>query len=377
MWKVQLFELDYEEEELNALKEVFDSKWITMGEKTRLFEYKFSEFLGSGVKSSAVSSGTAALHLALLALEVGNGDEVVVPGLTFIADLNVVYMVGAKPVLADCESLDNWNVSAKTIEKVITSKTKAVIIVHYAGYPCNMDEIVNLCKKYNISLIEDCAHSPGASYKGQLTGTFGDFGCFSFFTNKNLSVGEGGMIVSKNKELIEKAKFIRSHGMTSLTLDRFSGRTVSYDVIIPGLNYRIDEFRSALGLVQLKKLQKNNMYRKNLTEKYIKGLKDVEGISIPFMKLDKSIFQSSYHIMPILLDNKIDRKKVIEQLKNKGIQTSIHYPSFKEFSFYKNIVNSCPIAEEISKRELTLPLHILMDDNDVDYVVDSLKESLL
>lgn len=376
MWKVQLFELDYEEEELNALKEVFDSKWITMGEKTRLFEYKFSEFLGSGVKSSAVSSGTAALHLALLALEVGNGDEVVVPGLTFIADLNVVYMVGAKPVLADCESLDNWNVSAKTIEKVITSKTKAVIIVHYAGYPCNMDEIVNLCKKYNISLIEDCAHSPGASYKGQLTGTFGDFGCFSFFTNKNLSVGEGGILTSRNEELFNRVRFLRSHGMTSLTLDRFSGRVISYDVAMPGLNYRIDEFRSALGLVQLKKLQNNNLKRKCLTEKYIEQLKNIDGITIPFTKLNKNIFQSSYHIMPILLDKKIDRKKIIEQLKVHGIQTSIHYPSFREFSFYKDKVNKCDIAEEISKRELTLPLHPVMNDDDINLVVDAIKKSL-
>ncbi len=376
MWKVQLFELNFDEQELQAIKEVFDSKWITMGEKTQLFEEMFVKFLGSEVHAVALSSGTAALHIALLASGVNKGDEVVIPSLTFVADLNVVELVGAKPVLADCESFDNWNVSAKTVEQVVTDKTKAVIIVHYAGYPCDMEDIIKLCRKRNIFLIEDCAHSPGALYKSTYTGCFGDFGCFSFFTNKNLSVGEGGMIVSKSKALIEKAGYLRSHGMTSLTLNRFKERAVSYDVVMPGLNYRIDEFRSAIGLVQLKKLKKANLYREKLVKRYREKLAQIHEVTVPFLNLNEDIYKSAYHIMPILLDKKVNRNIVIEKLKERGVQTSIHYHSFREFSYYKNKLNACPIAEEISARELTLPLHTLMSFEDVDYVVDSLKEAI-
>ena len=228
MWKVQLFKLNYDKRESQAVNDVVDSGWITMGEKTKEFESEFSTY-HDGVHCTAVSSATAALHMSLLALGVGAGDEVIIPALTFVADINVVRMVGATPVLADCESYEDWNISAKTIEKVITPKTKAVIVVHFAGYPCQMDEIVTLCKEKDIALIEDCAHAPGARYKGKSVGTFGEYGCFSFFTNKNLSVGEGGMLTTKDASLDQQAKYFRSHGMTALTLDRHKGRAITYD----------------------------------------------------------------------------------------------------------------------------------------------------
>lgn len=375
MWKVQLFKLNYDEQESHAVKDVVDSGWITMGEKTKAFENGFAIMLGDDVNCTAVSSATAALHMSLLALGLKAEDEVIIPAQTFVADVNVVRMVGAVPVLADCDSYDNWNVSAETIKKVITPQTKAIIVVHFAGYPCQMDEIVTLCRDKKIALIEDCAHAPGAKYKGQSCGTFGEYGCFSFFTNKNLSVGEGGMLTTKENELDQQAKYFRSHGMTALTLDRHQGRAITYDVVQSGLNYRIDEMRSALGLVQLEKLTNANLQRKILVERYIERLIDVKGLSIPF--LDLKDIESVYHIFPILLDKSIDRVSLIGQLKEEGIQSSIHYPAFKDFTAFKDIgLNDAPIAEDIATRELTLPLYPTMTLVEVDLVCDTLKNVL-
>lgn len=375
MWKVQLFKLNYDERESQVVKDVVDSGWITMGEKTKEFEGGFSTMLGNDINCTAVSSATAALHISLLALGIKKGDEVIIPAQTFVADINVVRIVGATPILADCDSYDNWNVSAKTIEKVITAKTKAVIVVHFAGYPCQMDEIVSLCKERNIFLIEDCAHAPGAKYKGKSCGTFGDYGCFSFFTNKNLSVGEGGMLMTKDSELDQQAKYFRSHGMTALTLDRHKGRAITYDVAQSGLNYRIDEMRSALGLVQLEKLADANTKRKVLVERYIAKLSDVEGVSIPFLELNN--IEPVYHIFPILLNSNIDRVTLIGALKEEGIQSSIHYPAFKDFTAFKDLgLNEAPIAEDIATRELTLPLYPTMTLDEVELVCDALKKIL-
>ncbi|HIM94207.1 MAG TPA: DegT/DnrJ/EryC1/StrS family aminotransferase [Campylobacterales bacterium] len=373
MWKIELFAPNYDNREGEAVAEVVESRWLTMGERTKKFETKFAEMLGEELHCTALSSATAALHISLLALGIKEGDEVIIPALTFVADINVVRMVGATPVLADCTSLDDWNMSAKTIEKQITDKTKAVIIVHFAGYPCQMDEIVALCKEKNIYLIEDVAHAPEATYKGQKCGTFGEYGCFSFFTNKNLSVGEGGMISSKSKELNQQAQYYRSHGMTSLTLDRHKGRAITYDIAQSGLNYRIDEIRSALGLVQLDKLHEANLKRKVLVERYIENLKDTPNITVPFLKLQN--IESVYHIFPILLNENIDRVAFIGKLKERGIQSSIHYPAFKDFTAFKDIgLNEAPIAEDIASRELTLPLYPTMSFDEVDFVCDGLKK---
>jgi len=375
MWKVQLFKLNYDERESKAVKDIVDSGWITMGETTKKFEDGFSSLLGNDVKSTAVSNGTAALHMALLGLGINSGDEVIIPALTFVADINVVRMVGATPILADCGSYDDWNITAESIKKVITPNTRALILVHFAGFPCQMDEIIQLCKENNIDIIEDCAHAPGAKYKGQTVGTFGKYGCFSFFTNKNLSVGEGGMLTTCDEDLAQQAKYFRSHGMTALTLDRHKGRAITYDVAQSGLNYRIDEMRSSLGLIQLEKLEQANHQRKVLVKRYLENLKDVKNISIPFQDLTN--IEPVYHIFPILLDKSLDRIEVITKLKEDGIQSSIHYPVFKDFTAFKNIgLNSAPVAEDIATRELTLPLYPTMGIESVDLVCDSLKKAV-
>jgi dTDP-4-amino-4,6-dideoxygalactose transaminase len=375
MWRVQLFRLNYDKQEQQAVKEVLDSAWLTMGQKTMDFEAAFSTFLGHDVKCLAVSNGTAALHMALLACGVGPGDEVITPALTFIADQNVASFAGASNVLADITSMEDWSMDPRDIETHITTRTKAVMIVHYAGYACNMDRIVDICKRHNLYLIEDCAHTPGADYKGQPLGTFGDIAAFSFFSNKNLSVGEGGMVATKNPNIYENLKNLRSHGMTVPSFDRYKGRAASYDIESPGFNYRIDEMRSALGLVQLKKLNTANQKRKNLVDYYFKRLDTIPVITIPYRHFSRGT--PNYHIMPVLLSNNIDRKRLIESMKQDGVQTSIHYPAIQSFTAYKDKVNSTPKAEYVSVHELTLPLYPTMSHEEIDIVCDALLKGLL
>jgi len=379
LWNVQLFKLNYDHQEVDAAMDVIESGWITMGEKTISFEESFAEFLGQGAYCTATSSGTAALHMALLAAGIGPGDEVIIPSLTFVADINVVRLVGASPVLADCTSYDDWNVSPEGIAAAVTPRTKAVLVVHYAGYVCDMDAIEAAIRDASdgrmIYLIEDAAHAPGADHRGRACGTIGHVGCFSFFTNKNLSVGEGGMFVTQSKELHEKGRYLRSHGMTALTLDRHKGRSTSYDVILPGLNYRMDEIRAAIGLVQLAKLPEANRRRMQLVEYYRALLRSVPRLHVPFH--NHMLGQPSYHIFPILLDKAVDRAAVMAGLKEHGIQSSIHYPPFQGFTAYSNTrLSPTPIATDVSHRELTLPLFPTMTFAQVELVCSTLQRLL-
>ena len=378
MWKIPLFDLDYGDAEKQAVVEVIESKWLSSGEKTKRFESEFSSYLGKNILSTAVSSATASLHISLLIAGVKQGDEVIISGLTFVADANVVTMLNATPIFCDVNSLSNWNPNIDDIISKVTGKTKAIIVVHFAGYPIeDIEKLVEFTKSKNIILVEDVAHAVGGSYNGQKCGTFGDMACFSFFSNKNLSTGEGGMFVTKRKEYDKKAKLFRSHGMTSMTIDRHEGRTISYDVIQPGLNYRIDEMRCALGLVQLSKLDENNKKRKLLVEYYIKKLSNkVPNLIIPFSNISYKTI-SSYHIFPVLLPVNCDRIEIISTLKNRGIQTSLHYPSFKNFDFYAQYCNyALKNADEISSRVITLPLYPDLTTDMVDIIIDAISEAL-
>jgi dTDP-4-amino-4,6-dideoxygalactose transaminase len=375
MWRVQLHKISYDDREYQVVKEVLDSGWITIGQKTSDFEAAFSDFLRHDNLCLAVSNCTAALHMALLALDIKSGDEVITPSLTFIADQNVTQMVGAKNVLADITSMEDWSMDPDDIEALITPKTKAVMIVHYAGFACDMERISVLCKKHNLLLIEDCAHTPGADYKGQPLGTFGDISAFSFFGNKNIAIGEGGMIVTRNAELFFKLKWLRSHGMSAASFDRYLGRASSYDVGTPGLNLRIHEISSALGLVQLAKLEEANNKRKKIAEHYYRRLDGNPQTAIPYRHFSRG--KPNYHIMPVLLSEKIDRAAVIESMKQAGVQTSIHYPAIQGFTAYKNKINSTPKAEYVCAHELTLPLYPDMTIEETDIVCDALIEAIV
>ena len=377
MWKIQLFKLNFDHREVKVVSDVVAGGWLSMGEETINFEESFGSFLGEKVYCKAVSNGTAALHMGLLALDVGQGDEVIIPSLTFVADVNTVTLVGATPILADSRDLDDWNMSIESIKQKVTDKTKALIVVHYAGYPCkDIAAISEFCQERGIGLIEDVAHAPGASIDGKRCGTFGDVGCFSFFSNKNLSIGEGGMVSTLRADLHKKLGYLRSHGMTTLTLDRHKGRSITYDVAQPGLNYRMDEMRSAIGSVQLEKLPAGNLRRAELTQLYRSRLTGTS-VMIPFDAQPEKA-ESVYHILPVLLPQGTDRVMIIGKLKEKGIQSSIHYPPFWDFTAYKGQFspNDSPVTAEICRRQLTLPLFPTMTDKEVDQVTSTLLEAL-
>ncbi|MGH7799585.1 MAG: DegT/DnrJ/EryC1/StrS family aminotransferase [Thermodesulfobacteriota bacterium] len=374
-WRVPLSDLDFGKEEAEAVNMVLQSKWLTMGEKTRKFERLFCEYLN--VKYAfAVSSGTAALHIALLALEIGKGSEVIVPSLTCTATVNSILYVDATPVYADVNGVEDFNISCSSILANISQRTKALLPVHYGGYPCDMSKIVKIACEHNLYIIEDAAHATGAKFQEQSVGTIGDIGCFSFYSNKNLSCGEGGMVVTNNEMLAEKIKILRSLGMTVSAWDRQQGRAYTYDVSCLGYNYRIDEIRSALGIEQLKKLERNNQRREELVKCYREGLIDVKDISIPFQNTAE---KPAYHIFPILLSKDVSREDLIYNLKEWGIQTSVHYPPVHQFTYYKKrfgqkdegLLNT----NYIGAHEVTLPLYPTMTIEDVEYVCEKVKDN--
>ena len=372
---IPLANIDFDQQEIDAVNKVIASNWLTMGEVTKNFEGEFAKFIGVR-HAIAVANGTVALHLAIKGLGVTNGDEVIVPSLTFVASSNVILYVDASPVFADITSLDNWNISPQDIENKISSRTKAIIVMHYGGFPCNMDSINYIAEKHNLFVIEDAAHAPGAEYNGKKCGSLGDVGCFSFFSNKNMATGEGGMITTNDDALAKRIRSMRSHGMTSVTLDRHKGHTFSYDVTELGYNYRLDEIRSAIGLVQLNKLEENNKKREFITKKYRKMLAEFSWIHCPFKD---QYYKPAYHLFPVLLSPDIQRKDFMEYLKEKGIQTSIHYPPIHLFSFYRqkfpNEEEYLPLTKIVADREVTLPLYPLLMINDLEYITETIKKA--
>jgi len=368
--------MDYGLEEEQAALDVIHRRWLTMGSVTQELESAFSGFVGAK-HALAVSNGTHALHLACLALGLGPGDEVIAPALTFVASTNAVLYTNAEVRFAEIIGPPDLNISPKDIERHITEHTKAILVVHYGGYPCRMAEIIDLARRHGLAVIEDAAHAPGAFLEGRHMGTWGDVGCFSFFSNKNMATGEGGMVITQRDDLAEKLRVLRSHGMTTLTWDRHRGHAFSYDVVALGNNYRIDEIRSALGLVQLKKLPANNLRRKAITERYRKALLGgaFPGVQVPFVD---TLGQPSHHIFPMLLPEDVDRRAFMEAMRNSGVQTSIHYPPIHQFTYYRERYSgiSLPVTEAVAAREVTLPLYPGMSDEDVDYVLASLSEAL-
>jgi dTDP-4-amino-4,6-dideoxygalactose transaminase len=374
MYKIPLFDLNFDEKEENAALDVIRSKWISTGPKTNEFEEKFAEMLN--VKHAvALANCTVALHLALKLVGVSATDEVICPSLTFVATVNAIRYLDALPVFADIKSLDNLTISVAEIEKKITPKTKAIIVMHFGGFGCEMDEIMMLAKKHNLKVIEDACHAPFSEYKGQKLGTIGDVGCFSFFSNKNLSTGEGGMLITNNTEYYTRTKLLRSHGMTSMSYERAKGHSTEYDVIESGYNYRMDDIRSAIGVVQLTKIKDDLDKRAILRKEYIKCLNEIDEIIIPFK--DNHSFSSNY-IMPIVLkeSNQEKRNKVRNTLAEHGIQTSIHYPAVHQFSIYKDNYTILPLTDYAANNSITLPMYSKLNLTDVAYIAEKLKDAL-
>jgi dTDP-4-amino-4,6-dideoxygalactose transaminase len=378
VWKIPLADVTLGPEEIAAVTEVLESGWLSMGPKTQEFEERFAHFLG--VKHAfAVANGTAALHLACEVLGMSPGDEVLCPALTFVASANAILYTGARPVFVDVNGPYDLNLSVEDAAAKVSGRTRAIMVVHYGGYPCDMDAIAALAGRYGLKIIEDCAHAPGAVYHSsqgpRLLGTLGDIGCFSFFANKNLTTGEGGMVVTNGDELGRKIKTARSHGMTTLTWDRHRGHSFSYDVVARGYNYRLDEMRSALGLVQLKRLEPGNARRQELTYAYRAQFKDLDHLEVPFRDFPGG---SAHHLFPILLRDCSGRTDFMAALAQQSIQTSIHYLPVHLFSYYRSLWEEghdhlLPLTEEIAARLVTLPLFPSMTMAQLDTVVAAIR----
>jgi len=345
-------------EDKKVILSTLNQNLLTNGPKLREFEKKIAKFCGSRY-AIGVSNATAALHLSLTALQIKTGDEVIIPDLTFAATANSVLFTGATPVIVDINKED-FNISIESIEKSITKKTKAIIPVHFAGNPCNMNMIKSIAKKHNLKIIEDCAHAIGGKVGKKHVGTFGDAGCFSFYPTKNLTTFEGGMVITNSKKISDSIKSLRNHGITKSLQDRFTkGKPWEYDIIVPGYNYRLDEIRAALGISQLERINKNNLKRKQAFLYYNSKLKDKDCVIIP--KISKNTTHSCHlYVLRIQKNKKFSRDNMFQKLLKNGVRSSVHYKPLHQFTAYKKnakilvkLTNSKKIFEEI----ISLPLY--------------------
>jgi len=363
-------------EDKKAVLEALSSRWLTGGPRAREFEKMFAHYIGTK-HAIVVNSCTAALHLAMRALNIGPGDEVVVPVFTFAATANAPLFVGAKPVFADIDK-KTFNISPKSIQNKITKKTKAIIVVHYGGQPCDMKEIMQIAKRHNLHVVEDCAHSLGAEYMGQKTGDIGTIGCFSFYPTKIITTLEGGMATTSDEEIAKQIQVLREHGMTRGAFDREKTATWYYDVVDLGYNYRLNEVQSALGISQLKRIDEINKKRIEAAHYYTKKLKEINGIIPPYEAKDRTHVYHLYAIRVVEQKSGINRDELYKKLSTKGIGLSVHYTPLHLLTFYKKTLRyktgDFPNAEQVSKEILSLPLYPTIKKTQIDYVVKELSK---
>lgn len=372
---IPLFDLNYDERETEAVTAVLKSKWISSGPKCLELEKKFQAMFDVSC-AYAVSNCTAALHLALVSLGIGAGDEVILPSMTFVATANAVKYAGAVPVFCDVTSEEDITIDPVKIEELISDRTRCIIVMHYAGFACDMNPIMALAKKYNLYVVEDACHGPLSEYYGKKLGTIGDVGCFSFFSNKNISTGEGGMIVTRHKDIGDKIKLLRSHGMTTMSYERDKGHATMYDVVELGYNYRLEDIRASIAVVQMEKLQGDLEKRKEIRDLYLEQLRDCPGLILPFCNHQE--FASNY-IMPVVLKNSnyTERDKIRQYLNEKGIQTSIHYPAVHRFSIYNDAKKGRLVnTEYIADCEVSLPMYSKLTKKEIIYICKTLKDAL-
>lgn len=383
-WRIPLSDLSYGVEEEEAVLRVVRSRWLSMGPEVQAFEQEFAGLLGVR-HAVAVSSGTAALHLAYLALGLHAGDEIIQPAINFVAAANMALAIGAVPVFADIAGLTEPTIDPAEIERLIGPLTRAVVVMHYGGYFCRMAEIKTLCDRHGLFLIEDACHAVGAAYRdsqlrsphGKMAGTLGDIACFSFFSNKNLAVGEGGMVVTDRDDLAERLRRLRSHGMTTLTWDRHRGHAASYDVLLHGYNYRLDELRAALGRVQLAKLTDGNARRRLLAAEYRRQLESIPGVQVVFPGQEAN---SACHLEVMLAPEARLRDAIRARLAEEKIQTSLHYPLIPDFTAFTQTgsgkAGHWSRSHEFSQRAITLPLYPTMTTEQVGQVCDAVRRAI-
>ena len=373
-YKIPLFNLNFDEREAQAAYDTIKSGWISTGPKNAELEQMFID-MWKVKYAVSMSNCTDALHVCCMVCGFGPGDEVICPSLTFAASCNCIRYVGATPVFADIVGPDHINIDPKDIERKITSKTKGIIVVHMAGFPCQMDEIMAIAKKHNLKVIEDACHGPLSEYKGVKLGTIGDCAAYSFFSNKNISTGEGGMFITNNEEMAAKARLIRSHGMSTMSYQRASGHATEYDITCLGYNYRMDDIRAAIAIEQLKKLPADLETRLAVRARYVERLSKIERLAVPFA--DNTEFVSNY-IFPVVVLNstKEQRDTLREFMHAEGIQTSVHYPAAHRFTTYKELGAVLPQTEYVTENELTLPMYAALTIEQVDFICDTLEKGL-
>lgn len=375
-WTVPLTDLRVPEEDVEAVMQCLREGWLTMGPRTRTLESAFADWTGAP-HAAAVSSGTAALHLACRALGLGPGDEVIVPALTFLATAHAPRYCGAEPVFCDVVSPTVPNIDVVDVERKITPRTRAVIAVHFCGYPADVTLLRELCDSHGIALIEDAAQGVGAhvDVHGRQAGTVGDVGCFSFFSKKQLCVGEGGMVTSPREDLIEKMRSLRSHAMTSGTWDRHRGHEDSYDIVDIGYNYRMDEPRAALALSRLPRLVDDIEGRRRAVRLYRERLADVDGIELMWNRED--VARSSHFAFPVLSTDGAARARMRTGLAEHGVQTT-RYPVLHALTEYAPYaaMGSLPNAEAAADRHCALPLSASTSEETVDLVVEAVRAVL-
>lgn len=371
-FSVPLTEVTIPEEDVIAVLDCLRSGWLTMGPRTLAFEAAFADTVG-GMHAVAVSSGTAALHLALLAAGIGPGDEVLVPALTFVATAGAVRHCGAEPVLCDVHGPRDFNMDPADAARRITSRTKAIVAVHFMGYPADTVSLVDLCDTHGLTLLEDCAQSVCATLSdGRTAGTAGLAGAFSFFSKKQLCVGEGGMVVTADDAVARRVRSLRSHGMTSTTWDRHAGHVQSYDIVDVGFNYRLDEPRAALGHSRLGRLGGDIAARRAAVRVYRHRLGQVPGVDLAWDA--RALEASSHFAFPILVADRHARDALRERLAAEGIQTT-WYPALTRLSHYA-AHGSRPRAEEVADRHLALPLSASTSKEQIERVTRAVESAL-
>ena len=373
-YKIPLFNLNFDEREAQAAYDTIKSGWISTGSKNAELEQMFID-MWKAKYAVSMSNCTDALHVCCMVCGFGPGDEVIVPSLTFAASVNCIRYVGATPVFADIVGPDNINMDPADLERKITPKTKGIVIVHMAGFPARMDEIMAIAKNHNLKVVEDACHGPLSEYKGKKLGTLGDCAAFSFFSNKNISTGEGGMFITNNEEMAKKARLLRSHGMTTMSYQRASGHATTYDILELGYNYRMDDIRAAIAIEQLKKLPADLDARIKVRQRYVEQLANVKDVVVPFA--DYKEFVSNY-IMPVVLTkgDTAYRDAIRDKIHAAGIQTSVHYPAVHRFSIYKNYPAVLPQTEYVTDHEITLPMYAALTMEQIDFIVETLDEAL-
>lgn len=373
-YDIPLFNLNFDEKEAKAAYETIKSGWISTGPKCAELEQMFVDMWKVNYAVS-VTNCTDALHLCCLVCGVGPGDEVLCPSLTFAASANCIRYAGATPVFCDIVGPEHINIDPEDIKKKITPKTKAIVVVHMAGYPAKMDEIMAIAKEHNLKVIEDACHGPLSEYKGKKLGTIGDCAAFSFFSNKNISTGEGGMFISNSEELANRARLMRSHGMTTMSYQRASGHATAYDIVELGYNFRLDDIRASIAIEQLKKLPGDLEKRILVRKRYVENLSKIKGVVVPFA--DCTEFTSNY-IMPVVLTQgtKEDRDAIREKIHAAGIQTSVHYPAIHKFSIYKDYGAVLPQTEYVTDHEITLPMYAALTMEQVDFICETVNKAI-